>query len=559
MMAVFWYRASVRIWHQGVRLAAVIFWLWPLLLLPASVYGQMHEAALNFVERATVRISAGTSQSSGVLISPAGHVLTADHGVPMNVPAVKVELADGRQFSAEVLARDTEADAALLKISERQPASGQPEGAVSFSDSWLPLAGEAAAVEVGSFMVAAGFPARESAGSTVVFRLGSVLAADRVLVRTGCLLTAGDSGGPLVNRLGEVAGLHRQIGVGREMNVHVSADRLWRLIESAGVNLPQDVGSRQPLWPAEMSGVLAEEIQREAALSTVEILAAANATEVLMLGARTTQKSIVAKLSLLRPGESIFGRFANGVTRAMRIISQDVAADLVVLEPVVVDGLPPLGRLSAGEPRRGDVVFAVHGFASDGRSCRISGPGMISRVRHNEPRAVARLGLVLEAMPDGSGLRVRESAANGPATVAGLRMGDHLISLQGRQIEGLADVAAVLEPVQPGDWLELAMERGGERLRSVLQAGHDVATSFDRREFLDGRAGAVSVRRTGLSGVIQHDVAVDPARCGGLLLSHDGRILGWNVARRSREATLSWPWLKAGEETSVLKRQKESN
>lgn len=134
-----------------------------------------------------------------------------------------------------------------------------------------------------------------------------------MLLQTSCLLTVGDSGGPLVNRLGEVAGLHRQIGADREMNVHVAADRLWRLIETAAVNLPREIRNRQPLWPADMRGVLADEILREAALSTVEIAAAADAAEVLMLGTRTTQKAIVAKLSLLRPGKPIFGRFADGI------------------------------------------------------------------------------------------------------------------------------------------------------------------------------------------------------------------------------------------------------
>lgn len=220
----------------------------------------------------------------------------------------------------------------------------------------------------------------------------------------------------------------------------------------------------------------------------------------------------------------------------------------MLLEPVEVQGLPALGRLSVAEPRRGDVVFAVQALAADGQSCHFSGPGMISRVRHNEPRVAARLGLVLEAFPNSSGLRVRESAPNGPGMEAGLRTGDVLIRLQGKRLGKLTDFAAALEPTQPGDWLELNWKRGGQELRSVMQAGHDPATSFDRREFLDGRAGVVSVRRTGLSGVIQHDVAVMPARCGGLLLSLDGRILGWNVARRSREASFSLPWPTSGAE-----------
>ena len=541
-------RARAGGWRPGWRPAAVLLLLWPLLSLPDSVFGQLQEVALQSVERATVRITAGNSQSSGVLISPIGHLLTADHGLPVNAAAVRVQFADGRQFSAEVLVRDTEADAAVLKLIERPSEQERQGSEAAFSADWLPLARRAAAVEVGEMLLAAGFPARESADAAVVFRLGRVQAADGMMVQTSCLLTVGDSGGPLVNRLGEVVGIHRQIGVGRETNVHVSVARLQLLVEAAALKLQRDVGDRPSLWSAELRGALPEESLREAALSTVEILAAADAPEMLMLGARISPQSVVAKLSLLRPGEAVFGRFADGGIRALRVVSRDVAADLVLLEPAVVGSLPPLGKLSVAEPRRGDVVFAVAGFAGDGRSCKVSGPGIISRVGHTEPRVAARLGLVLENVSDGSGLRVREAAANGPGAIAGLRMGDVLHGLQGKPTADLSEFAAALEPFQPGDWLELELGRAGQEIRVMVQAGHDPAKEFDRREFLDGRLGAVSSRRTGFVGLIQHDAAVEPWQCGGLLLSSEGRILGWNVVRRSREATFGWPWMSASAE-----------
>jgi serine protease Do len=64
---------------------------------------------------------------------------------------------------------------------------------------------------------------------------------------------------------------------------------------------------------------------------------------------------------------------------------------------------------------------------------------------------------------------------------------------------------------------------------------------FNRLEYLDGRAGAISLRRTGFPDVVQHDIVLEPKECGGLLISSGGRIVGWNVARRARESSLALP------------------
>ncbi len=75
---------------------------------------------------------------------------------------------------------------------------------------------------VDEVVLAAGFPVREPDGMEPVVRLGEILAVDRSAVKTSCTLTSGDSGGPLMNSLGELIGLHRQIGAGAESNGHVA-------------------------------------------------------------------------------------------------------------------------------------------------------------------------------------------------------------------------------------------------------------------------------------------------------------------------------------------------
>lgn len=500
----------------------------------SPVVAQLDESVLLRVERSTVRVSAGGGVCSGVIVTSAGHVVTAGHGVPEEASVVRLLLADGREVEARVLLRDAEADAVLLVI--------EGSGAVA-EYSWLALGrGTGVGVTVSEPVLAAGYPAREAAGRSAVFRLGRVVAVGDVLMRTSCTLTVGDSGGALVNRLGELVGIHRQIGAGAELNEHVVLPRLRGLLLKAGVEAVPGAPGGQSLWPAELSFGLSEAILGEVAKSTVELLSSEDATDALVLGVRVDERLTATKLSELRPGTSVYGRFCDGVIRRMRVVQRDVGADVGWLECDGLADLPALGKLVRAEPRRGDVVYGVLGFAAGGCVCRVAGPGVIARTDHSEPRASARLGMILEAVAGESGLRVREAAPNGPASNAGVRAGDVLLRCGGERIEGLAVLGERLEGVQPGDWLEFELLRGGEGMAVLLRCGHDVGMVFDKREYLDGRAGVLSERRTGFAGVMQHDVRVGPGECGGLLICQDGRVLGWNIARRSRESTLARGW-----------------
>jgi S1-C subfamily serine protease len=500
----------------------------------SPVAAQLDEGVLSRVEWSTVRVSAGGSVCSGVIVTSAGHVFTASHGVPEDAGAVRLLLADGREVSARVLVRDADADAVLLAIESSEAVAEY---------TWLALGqGESGGVDVSDIVLSAGYPAREAAGRSTVFRLGRVIAAGDVLVRTSCVLTVGDSGGALVNRLGELIGIHRQIGASSDLNEHVGLRHLRGLLLRAGVEVVSGTPDGASLWPSELRFGLSDAVLREAAKLTVELLSGEEATEALVLGVRVDERLTVTKLSELRPGAGVFGRFCDGVVRRMRVVKQDVEADVGWLECEGAADLPALGKLVRAEPCRGDVVYGVLGFAADGSVCRVSGPGLITRTAHTEPRAAARLGMILEAVAGESGLRVRETAPNGPAAIAGFRTGDVLLRCGGEPIAGLAMLGERLERVQPGDWLEFELLRGGQRMLVPLRCGHDVGAVFDRREYLDGRAGVLSERRTGFSGVFQHDVPARPVECGGVLISQNGRVVGWNIARRSRESTLARGW-----------------
>jgi putative serine protease PepD len=72
----------------------------------------------------------------------------------------------------------------------------------------------------------------------------------------------------------------------------------------------------------------------------------------------------------------------------------------------------------------------------------------------------AYLGVSTGAAPNG-GAQVGEATAGGPAADAGIRSGDVITEVDGRQVNDPEDVAQAIEDNQPGDRVEVKVQRGG--------------------------------------------------------------------------------------------------
>src|SRR5262249_8599041 len=64
---------------------------------------------------------------TGIVVDPRGYVLT-NHHVVEDVSVLRIRLSDGTTASARVVARDTDADLALLKIDVAKPLATMPLG-----------------------------------------------------------------------------------------------------------------------------------------------------------------------------------------------------------------------------------------------------------------------------------------------------------------------------------------------------------------------------------------------------------------------------------------------
>ncbi len=141
---------------------------------------------------------------SGVIVSPAGYILTNNHVVE-KATTLKVQLSDGRDFTAKTVGTDPQTDLAVIKIA----ANDLPT---------LPFANSDAS-RVGDLCFAIGNPF----GQDHTVTMGIVSAKGRKLegqthiqdfIQTDAAINPGNSGGALINAEGHLIGINTMILTG---------------------------------------------------------------------------------------------------------------------------------------------------------------------------------------------------------------------------------------------------------------------------------------------------------------------------------------------------------
>jgi serine protease Do len=166
---------------------------------------------------------------AGIIWDRDGLVLTNRHVVAhgrhsRREASIRVELADGRELPAQVVAQDPEIDLALLRIE----ADGLPNALVADSRS----------LKVGELVLAVGHPWGQRGMVTVGMVSALTEAQTRGprgvvdIIRSDARLAPGNSGGPLVNAVGAVVGVNTMI-VGGDQGIAVPSHVINSFVEGA--------------------------------------------------------------------------------------------------------------------------------------------------------------------------------------------------------------------------------------------------------------------------------------------------------------------------------------
>ena len=168
------------------------------LVMPSVVSVTTEMVVYDIFQREYTQPAAG----SGFLIRSEegyeGYIVTNNH-VVQDAKSVRVELADGKTFPANIVGTDALTDLAVLKIDGTD----------------LPYAylGDSSLLAVGDWVVAIGNALGEgiSASEGIISRLNVSIAVSgntlSGLIQTTAAINPGNSGGPLVNTAGEVIGI----------------------------------------------------------------------------------------------------------------------------------------------------------------------------------------------------------------------------------------------------------------------------------------------------------------------------------------------------------------
>lgn len=376
------------------------------------------------------------SLGSGFIISDDGYVLT-NHHVIERADKVVVRLNDRRELEAKVIGSDKRSDVALLKVDAKD----------------LPALkiGSSSRLDVGEWVLAIGSPF----GFDSTVTAGIVSAKERALpgdsyvpfIQTDVAINPGNSGGPLFNLDGEVVGINSQIytrsggfmGVSFSIPIDVAmevADQLrekgsvsrgWLgvVIQEVNRDLAESFGLEKPAG-ALVAQVLPGSPAQAAGLQTGDVILAFNGREIGLSAELPAQVGRVtpgddARVSVYRSGERI--------TLSVNIGELPTAKELAsnVVEPKTPDETRSLGVT----------------------------------VRNINSQLAEQLGV-------DKGVYV-EAIDQGPASAAGVRQGDVITMLAGKEVENIESLQAIVEELTPSKPVPIRVIRGGSPVFLALR------------------------------------------------------------------------------------------
>ena len=378
------------------------------------------------------------SLGSGVIVSPDGYILTANHVVE-GADKVKVALASGeKEFDAKVIGNDPATDTAVLKV------DGKNLPAITIADSDK--------LEVGDVVLAVGNPF--GVGQTVTMGIVSALGRGGFginsyenFIQTDAAINLGNSGGPLVDAEGRLVGINTWIisgsggsqGLGFAVPINMARYAMERLISEGKIT----------------RGYLGLELQAELTPELVKQLDLPNMNGALVTSVRPDSPAGKAGFK-----EADFVIEFNGQKvrdmRQLRLIVSQTAPGRKVTVRIVRDGKEKTLTAILGELPNEEL--ARNGQTQPGQRGQ-SKTDALDGVEVTDLDAQARREADIPSNVRGALITKVEEDSN--AAEAGLRTGDVIIEIERQRVRSADDAVAFSEAAK-GTHILLRVWRGGE-------------------------------------------------------------------------------------------------
>lgn len=377
------------------------------------------------------------SLGSGFIISHDGFVLTNAH-VVKGADEIVVRLSDRRELEAKVVGMDERSDIALLKI---------------HSSTELPVVqiGNSNNLKVGEWVLAIGSPFGfdHSVTAGIVSAKGRSLPQENYVpfIQTDVAINPGNSGGPLFNLAGQVVGINSQI--------YSRTGGFMGLSFAIPINVAMNVVDQLKAHGKVVRGwlgVLIQDVTRELAES---------------FGLDKPEGALVARVLPNSPAAKAGFQVGDVV---LNFNGHDVA-DSSQLPPMV--GQTPVGKsvpvkvLRDGKTRQ--LTVTIGQLPSEAQL-------KLSRTPESNPKA-NRLGITVAELSDDQrealhlqkGGVVVKSLSDGPASDAGIREGDVIVSVGNNKVTDVDQFERLVKKLPAGKSVAVLVQRSDGPLFLALK------------------------------------------------------------------------------------------
>ncbi len=168
--------------------------------------------------------------------------------------------------------------------------------------------------------------------------------------------------------------------------------------------------------------------------------------------------------------------------------------------------------------------------------------GVVSVDSREIPPSKPFIGIYMEnAKP--TGVQINRVQDRSPASESGLKQGDIILKLDDAITKDVEQLREQLEQCDAGDVVTLdVMRNDRERKIKLTLANRDKVSDEHMRSNQQNRMGSrLSGRRKNFPLAFQHDTPLQAKECGGPVVNLDGEVVGINVARAGRVASLAIP------------------
>ena len=364
---------------------------------------------------------------SGFIISPDGYILTNTH-VIKGMTNIKVTLNDKRQYPAKLIGQDEKSDVALLKIN----AQNLPTVKIGNPDE----------LRSGEWVVAIGAPFgfENSVTSGIVSAKNRTLPDDGYMpfIQTDVAINPGNSGGPLFNLKGQVVGINSQIysrsggfmGISFAIPINVAMNVADQLKATGKVERGQ-------------LGVVIQEVSYDLAKT---------------FGLDKATGALVAKVLAGSPAER-GGLKVGDIIRSVNGNEVRSSSDL----PMTISSLKPNQTVKLGVWRKGQMLDVEIKLGTQNDIAAKSERQSSDRGDNVDDFQFAAAGLTLIVNSNGN---IVVSNVKGIAANAGLRRGDILLEVAGKEVHSQEEFNAAIESA--GKNIPLLVQRGSSNLFMAL-------------------------------------------------------------------------------------------